>query len=726
MKFKADIPPKDIKNNNPLTSKILETNFSSLDQNEFQELYLSLQGAEAPVLDEEKVSKILEHILSQFPKDFISSDADDNLGIKKELLWSVLDYISNFKEKDKKTNETTLDRSFRSLFNLAEKYPVGVYESMTRTHHLFEFVKPEIFYETLIKIQDSKELDKLYSGHLFSQLEYNISYCGTENYINALINKINFKDSKSCLISGRLMNFAVSLADYANSGSYSGNYDVGERIIKALEEGAKDPNSIYLLSSKAEYMAKRIKNELPPLVHREQIFKPTENTIAMYDGSTLLIDSIKEGSGKKIDDYNLVNKELSTPPKELVDQAIANGQDYVEWEPPRELRTLQKKLTSEISRGLRPINSNDLSPSQNIEISISDIKEYSFLIGSDFRLFIEKEFEISLAKLNMKEQFYLFLYFQKQTKESMEKVKKFSSSYREPGLKTFFSISYGGKEMGDNILILGEKLPEESAKALFKTYGDMVDATEEVGTLLSDNLGEKATPDLINEAKEALLLGGKKLLENYALKASTCNGVECENLGKELEEHLSLARTSVFAFSYACKTLVERGEFTFEDFKKVKLSYDRSPIPEEMQKQIITMHHENTKQYPDALKEKWRGTLKEGLEKENPKQMVVSVSYDNNIVSAMRVIEQEDGSWYGASFNVNPTVMGSRIGSELLKKVIEDLAQNKPFVADCYAENPMLKTYIEKFGFEITKTYENYQDTGVKVYQITLFPKKKE
>jgi hypothetical protein len=277
--------------------------------------------------------------------------------------------------------------------------------------------------------------------------------------------------------------------------------------------------------------------------------------------------------------------------------------------------------------------------------------------------------------------------------------------------------------MGDKILTLGEKLPEESAKTLFKTYGEMIDATEEVGILLSGNLGEKATPDLVNQAKESLLLGGKKLLENYALKANTCSGTECENLGKELKEHLSLAKTSVFAFSYACKTLVERGEFTFEDFKKAKLSYNRSPIPDKMQKEIIAMHHENTKQYPDGLRERWRKTLRNGLEKENPKQMIVSVSYDENVVSAMRVIEQDDGSWYGASFNVNPTVMGSRIGSELLKKVLEDLAKDKPFVADCYAENPMLKTYVEKFGFKITKTYENYEGTGVKVYQITLSPK---
>lgn len=137
------------------------------------------------------------------------------------------------------------------------------------------------------------------------------------------------------------------------------------------------------------------------------------------------------------------------------------------------------------------------------------------------------------------------------------------------------------------------------------------------------------------------------------------------------------------------------------------------------------MHKENTEQYPEGLREYWRGTLRDGIEKENSSQMFVSVKYDDTVVTTMRVIEQEDGSWYGASFNVNPTVMGSRIGTELLKEVIKELAQEKDFVADCYAENPMLKTYIEKFGFQITDTYENYHGTGAKVYQITIPAPKK-
>ncbi|MBP9802973.1 MAG: GNAT family N-acetyltransferase [Candidatus Pacebacteria bacterium] len=355
-------------------------------------------------------------------------------------------------------------------------------------------------------------------------------------------------------------------------------------------------------------------------------------------------------------------------------------------------------------------------------ISESQINEFLNLIRTDYPVFLEKEFNFKLSNLSIEEQFYFLEYMQKQTNESVKSLKKLTKKYGRNSIKTFLSIEHGGKEMGDKILSLGEKLPKESAKILFQTYSDMIDATEEVSELLQNNLKEKATPELVNHTKESLLLGGKDLLEKYAKKINLCEGKDCESVGEELRERLSLAKKSVFAFSYACKTLVERGDFNFEDFEKAKLVYEKSPLAEDIKNQIIDMHKINTEQYPPKLRELWRGTLKNGLEKPNSKQLVVSVSFEENIVSAMRVIEQEDGSYYGASFNVNPTVQGSKVGSELLKKVLYDLAKDKPFVADCYSKNPMLDTYLNKFGFKITKEIENYENSGELVYQITLFP----
>jgi ribosomal protein S18 acetylase RimI-like enzyme len=350
--------------------------------------------------------------------------------------------------------------------------------------------------------------------------------------------------------------------------------------------------------------------------------------------------------------------------------------------------------------------------------------DFLFFISEENYESLKNDFGFNPEELSIEEQLYFLNYIKNKNLVEINKVEDFTKKYKISGFRTFLSIEQGGKEMGDKILLLGEKLPKESCDILFKTYGEMVDATSDVADLLKNNLGEKATLELIESTQESLLFSGKELLERYANKAQTCEGESCKKLGQELKERLSLAKRSVFAFSHACKVLVERGEFSFEDFQKAKLSYDQSPLPEEMQNKIIAMHEENTKQYPEGLRDRWRGTLRDGLANENPDQLVVSASYEDEVVAAMRVIKRKDGSWYGASFNVNPTVQGSRIGTELLKEVLKTLAKDKPFVADCYSKNPMLKTYLEKFGFKITKEIENYEDTGELVFEITIFPEK--
>lgn len=393
---------------------------------------------------------------------------------------------------------------------------------------------------------------------------------------------------------------------------------------------------------------------------------------------------------------------------------------------------LEKIVKKENNLPVIPIESYD-GLTKNKELNPFGGDDFSHLVKilhtPEIRGYINKRLGIKIEELFLREQIYFLKFLSSSDEELFSRLEKILKDKGEKEnmnfLRSFLSMS-GNNTMGNKILTLGEKLPESSAHILFKTYGEMINASDEVGDILKDNLKEKATEDVINKAKESLLINAKDLLDKYSQKAKICEGQTCEDIGKELEERLSLAKKSIFAFSTACKVLVENGEFSFEDFKKAKLAYDQSPISEVMAEKIIKMHQENTKQYPDKLRDLWRGTLKDGLTNPNPNQLLVSASYEDEVVSAMRVIKREDGSWYGASFNVNPTIQGGRIGTELLKEVLKDLAKDKPFVADCYSKNPMLSTYLNKFGFKITKEIENYHNTGELVYEITIFPKDKK
>lgn len=501
-------------------------------------------------------------------------------------------------------------------------------------------------------------------------------------------------------------------------------YFFNDFIKKELQEEEKEDGNYYNNLHLKHLLSEGDK------ITKEQI---TKNIYAfVYEG--IVYFSLPQDKGRvsslftKLEELEFEIKQNSSNLFEKMNSVVSKGEDFDSSKPENSflidgansLHNEYKKIQEELLQILNKSKDNNQHLLNNKDFEFFDY--FVFLLESTRNDFKNKA-GFDLKEVGISEQVYFFNYAKEFKNKEINKIFDFCKKFDSQGFRTFLSLAHGGKEMGDKILALGEKLPEDSAKILFNTYSDMVDASNEVENLLKENLGDRVNQEIINETKESLLLGGKKLLEKYANKANSCEGDGCIKVAEDLKERLALAKKSVFAFAYACKTLVEKDNFSFEDFKKARLIYEKSPLAEDIRNQIIAMHQVNTEFYPDKLKAYWRGTLKDGLEKENEKQLIVYVSFGDDVVAVMRVIEQEDGSWYGASFNVNPTIQGSRVGTELLKKVIQELAKDKPFIADVYSRNPMLQNYIDDFGFEITGKKENYHNTDAKVFQITLSPK---
>ena len=68
-------------------------------------------------------------------------------------------------------------------------------------------------------------------------------------------------------------------------------------------------------------------------------------------------------------------------------------------------------------------------------------------------------------------------------------TKDFFNNFDKNGLKTFLSISSGGKEMGDKILELGEKLEPEVAEKVFAKYGEIIDTADNTETEIKKIFG---------------------------------------------------------------------------------------------------------------------------------------------------------------------------------------------------------------------------------------------
>lgn len=626
---------------------------------------------------------------------------------------------------------------FRELFHdkisaiLGEKFA----DSCVDNNYYIPLKEEEIqndLAEFINNLTDSKDIEKIIALKFIKDISYD-SFDEEGGYhfntfaMSSLLNR--FKDEDVSILEKYFIKDTLhNVIEIRDGSPYSSGWEIeSEKIIKKKKDFLKKEfgqisrpekyhnNNFNKFRFQFAESQREILFSQKPTIFQEPVFYEGQDPkpVNYYKDS-----KIKIPSGHLIGVYD-IECYISSPITPEVIGIYTEDGTLIGWKRIDDLKEKQENLIN---------NVNEIK-SEIGDISIDDLILFKASSSLGFRSYIQETLAIDLSTVNIKNQLYFLNFIQGKTEEELSRFREFiKKSKDEQGkvnkLKTFLSIEQGGEKMGEKILALGDKLPEESCKVLFKTYGEMVDATNDVADLLKSNLGEKATPELIQSTQESLLLSGKDLLERYAGKAETCEGISCEEIGQELKDRLSLAKRSVFAFSHACKVLVERGEFSFEDFQKAKLSYDQSPLPEEMQNKIIAMHEENTKQYPEGLKNRWRGTLRDGLANKNPDQLVVSASYEDEVVAAMRVIKQKDGSWYGASFNVNPTVQGSRIGTELLKEVLKTLAKDKPFVADCYSKNPMLKTYLEKFGFKITKEIENYEGTGELVYQITIFPEK--
>ena len=329
---------------------------------------------------------------------------------------------------------------------------------------------------------------------------------------------------------------------------------------------------------------------------------------------------------------------------------------------------------------------------------------------------IAEDFQIDFCSLSLQEQLYFMTQVGRTSVGHIPRLQAFVNNFGYEGLRSFLSLAHGNPETAQHIFAIAEKLPESSAKTVFKTYGEIVGAVDQVVDILGDQAG--ATPELLQAIQTNLYHQGVRLLGQYGAEAAMCTARDCEDLGRKLEERLALAKSSVFAMGAVTRQLVKEDTFDFEKFSQVDLVQETPPISDEFARQMRLMHQANTDQYPEELKQYWRDTLAKALESQDAEQKFVYVKMGDDVLAVMRVIDQDD-TWYGASFNVNPTIQGSRVGSELLKKVIADMGSQKPFVADVYAKNPMLKNYLDTFGFIITSTDENYHNTGAKVHEIT-------
>lgn len=168
------------------------------------------------------------------------------------------------------------------------------------------------------------------------------------------------------------------------------------------------------------------------------------------------------------------------------------------------------------------------------EEDIHDLLDYSYLMREEgVRNIVEREFNIELSDLSLKEQFYFLQFIKNKEASEIEPVKEFVKQYGVDGLRTFVSLDYG-KEVGSKILEIGKELEKEDVKEIFAEYSQITNLAEKFYELLSNSKAiqeadfpEDLKMEFPGNIYEAILRRSKDLLVSAHM-------LEVENIDTEL------------------------------------------------------------------------------------------------------------------------------------------------------------------------------------------------
>jgi len=323
--------------------------------------------------------------------------------------------------------------------------------------------------------------------------------------------------------------------------------------------------------------------------------------------------------------------------------------------------------------------------------------EMKSMLNPVFRESLFSDAGIDLNELGP-EQAYFVEYMSAKKRGEIKPLKDFYSMHGNNGLKSFLSMS-GDSSMGDKILTLGEKLPEDMAKRLFVKYGEYVEAVNSTEDFVKNTYTkENPKPEVIEKIKGTLLIKGRDLLVSQYEK------IEKDEFSEEkFNEYIEKAKTDVDLFKNTFKlTMEEDPNTSFSDFIGMTSKTEKSKnVTKEVIKEIDSMVERNYKdpELQNAIKESFHKSL------ENENTEISTLELNGKTIASNRIDFKEDGSIYFGSFNVDPDYCSAKIGNAFFKAIILPYLKDRIVRADCSARQPISAYYIEA-GFVGTKLYD--------------------
>ena len=292
---------------------------------------------------------------------------------------------------------------------------------------------------------------------------------------------------------------------------------------------------------------------------------------------------------------------------------------------------------------------------------------------------------------------------------SKEKVMAGTKKYGVDFLKSFL-VTEQGLEHGRDVMAGADTLPAEQASQLFAKYRELSEAVESVDDYLDERFAGQVTDDQRRIIHERLLRQARNSITDVVRQPTP------EAMASALD-HLEAVRANVAVFAATFRELSRHQPVDLATLQHTSLeTLDGAAVPAADRRAMVELHRANRLGYsPDLL-----ASTTADLEKsfDSPANRVHVLRDEQSMISFARFEDQPDGSVYAGALNVAPGGKNSGLGSAFFAETLRHEGHDKEIIAVVKADNPMLKHYLDDFGFEITGTDENYHQTGQKFYQL--------
>jgi len=373
-----------------------------------------------------------------------------------------------------------------------------------------------------------------------------------------------------------------------------------------------------------------------------------------------------------------------------------------------ERRTLQEEIEAPMFKVNDPLQLKDRLPLKNPR---EDMAMFKIMESLPIREKIKEELDVDLGQFSLRVQYQFLEFARTKGRKEFEELKKFvngasDDEARKNRIIAFLSLE-NGAEMGDKILSFDDWKDRESVNVLLSKYAEIVEASDNAGDYLRDKFGERSSYEEAGVQKivDNMLRRGTNLLADYA---NNPNQSTANDVTDELEHYSADA----LLFSVAFKAISAKEKLRFEDVKDVEFStVDSSVLDEKTKKELIRIFVANrVSTYDDALLAQVKKEFAEALEESGHKFHVLKSK--GEIVAFLRLSELENGNLYLGSFNVRPEVRGVSIGGSFMSSIVEEEGRERDMELVVYEKNPILKTYVDKMGFQVVSKDSNYHGTG--------------